>query len=166
MLVMIVVPVAEAIAFWVILRRPTTINYDALDAARASSSTAAIIDNETKHADDVEKPTTNIDDLPENERPLIGVREKLRFVPQLLKYIIPLTMVYFLEYLINQGLVRQMIGDRYAFVMFKCCNFDPTVRARLLRERRHGQSDAVSLAAGRLPAGRLHLAIVRQHHHH
>lgn len=33
--------------------------------------------------------------------------DKLRDVPPLLKYIVPLTMVYLFEYFINQGLVRK-----------------------------------------------------------
>lgn len=106
---MIVVPVAEALAFWVILRRPTTVNYDTLDAARTSTSTAAIIERDAKEGDeqDAERSTTaNGAVAPASEQLLVGVAAKMRFVPKLLKYIVPLTMVYFLEYLINQGLVR------------------------------------------------------------
>lgn len=32
-------------------------------------------------------------------------RQKLSFVPKLIKYMIPIGLVYFFEYLINQGLV-------------------------------------------------------------
>lgn len=99
MLIMIVVPVVEAIAFWLVLRRPTTVSFDPMDAA-AASSTDAIVSGGTKE-EDVE----NTHELSEEERPLVGLKNKLKYVPKLFKYMIPLTLVYFLEYLINQGLV-------------------------------------------------------------
>lgn len=99
MLIMIVVPVVEAFAFWLVLRRPTTASFDPLDVS-AASSTDAIVSGGSK-TEDVE----NTHELSEAERPLVGLRNKLKFVPSLLKYMIPLTLVYFLEYLINQGLV-------------------------------------------------------------
>lgn len=98
MLIMIVVPVVEAIAFWLVLRRPTTASFDPMDAA-AASSTDAIVSGGNK--EDVE----NTQELSEGERPLVGLKNKLKYVPKLFKYMIPLTLVYFLEYLINQGLV-------------------------------------------------------------
>lgn len=100
MLIMIVVPVIEAIAFWGLLRRPAPL--------AASASQVAITDDDKDHemtnsANDLE---TSQRELNEDERPLIGVREKIKYVPKLFKYMIPLTLVYFLEYFINQGLVR------------------------------------------------------------
>lgn len=40
-----------------------------------------------------------------HETPLNSFAQKLAFIPELMIYFIPLAMVYFFEYFINQGLV-------------------------------------------------------------
>lgn len=78
LLVMLVVPVAEAAAFWLIMVEP----HDISVAKYALESQEEII-----------------------KAPAKSFREKFALVPRLIKYIAPLGFVYLFEYFINQGLV-------------------------------------------------------------
>lgn len=99
MLIMLCVPVFEALIFWVLLRNPKSI-VELVDSRTTSitASTAQITDSQTTV--DVSK-----DDLDDEEKPLYGVANKLRYVPSLFKYMLPISLVYLFEYFINQGLV-------------------------------------------------------------
>lgn len=90
---MLVVPLLEAITFWGFLRNPRSIprNVSSEKLNAACSSIESRIDVEFGKMDGKIQPLT--------------MREKLHYVPHLMVYIIPLTLVYFLEYFINQGLV-------------------------------------------------------------
>lgn len=77
MLIMLILPVLECVAFWIILRKPT-----------------GLVDNS--------EPTVN--STIESDKPLQGAKEKLLYVISLFKYMLPLLFVYFFEYFINQGL--------------------------------------------------------------
>lgn len=130
---MIVVPAIEAVAFWGVLRRPkidpnlSTGSNNTISTTDASISTEK--ENELKgSADDMESSL----ELSEDEKPLIGLKAKIKYVPSLLKYMIPLTLVYFLEYFINQGLVR--IKTYYSLVLishYTIFSFFSVVRAGL-----------------------------------
>uniref|UniRef100_A0A034VKU4 Battenin n=2 Tax=Endopterygota TaxID=33392 RepID=A0A034VKU4_BACDO len=79
MLIMLFFPALEAFSFWIILRKPTII------------------------------PLTNsalesTEELVHDEKPLRGFKEKLIYIKTLFPYMLPLALVYFFEYLINQGL--------------------------------------------------------------
>ncbi|XP_011179303.2 battenin [Zeugodacus cucurbitae] len=79
MLIMLFFPALEAFSFWIILRKPTII------------------------------PLTNsslesTEELVTDEKPLQGFKEKLIYIKTLFPYMLPLALVYFFEYLINQGL--------------------------------------------------------------
>ncbi|XP_046596829.1 battenin isoform X1 [Neodiprion lecontei] len=81
-LVMLIVPVIEAIAFWIILVHP---NETALPVSSLGNGSK------------------------ENKKEVIAIpektlKEKLAIVPGLLKYMIPIGLVYLFEYFINQGL--------------------------------------------------------------
>lgn len=91
LLVMISVPILEAIVFFFVLRHPSDTGMDIL----TEKSLDGVKDGDT-------------DPLPEEDQPLVGFRAKLNYVPSLLRFIIPLTLVYFFEYFINQGLVRRL----------------------------------------------------------
>lgn len=69
------------------------------------------IRKETENADDPSTSTMDksTDLLSPEERPLIGFKEKVMYIPTLFRFIIPLTLVYLFEYFINQGLVRQLL---------------------------------------------------------
>lgn len=80
MLIMLFFPALEAFSFWIILRKPTII------------------------------PLTNsslesTEELVTDEKPLRSFKEKLIYIKTLFPYMLPLALVYFFEYLINQGLV-------------------------------------------------------------
>lgn len=94
LLLMLVVPGVEAIAFWVILRHPhkMSYNYNKQNADAAANAN-----------DDDDR------DYGEEGTPLVTMRDKLNFIPRLLMYSIPLTLVYLFEYFINQGLVRILL---------------------------------------------------------
>ncbi|KAI8041638.1 battenin [Drosophila gunungcola] len=79
MLVMLIFPVIEAIAFWLLLRRPQV---DILPVTTVESTEVLITD----------------------EKPLVGFKEKFFYIKHLIKYMLPLCLVYFFEYFINQGL--------------------------------------------------------------
>lgn len=90
LLVMIIVPAIEAVAFYGLLRTPQTI-------PRNDSTVSTITTGTTDTAVEV--------GYKDDEKPLTGLGSKLRYVPSLMKYIIPLSLVYLFEYFINQGLV-------------------------------------------------------------
>lgn len=94
MLLMLCVPLLEGAAFWILLRNPTCIpkNVSSEKLSAACSSVESQIDVEcgNKKAAGVEPFT---------------LADKIRYLPSLLKYMVPLTLVYFFEYFINQGLV-------------------------------------------------------------
>lgn len=60
----------------------------------------------TKKKDDQEEDTGLLLDegRQKNTQVQLTLREKIRLIPSLLKYMVPLTLVYFSEYFINQGL--------------------------------------------------------------
>jgi len=87
-LIMMVVPLGMAITFWIVLK-PEGIN-----SANTTTDTVPLLDNEEE---------TRPHHVVENNSPL-NVVEKLKLVRSLLKYMFPLGLVYFFEYLINQGL--------------------------------------------------------------
>lgn len=84
MLLMLCVPLLEGVAFWIFLRNPQCLPRNSSDVQHDSDKF------ETFHT--------------------FTLGDKIRSLPRLLKYMIPLTSVFFLEYFINQGLV----SDRWA----------------------------------------------------
>ncbi|XP_037034003.1 battenin isoform X2 [Bradysia coprophila] len=103
MLIMLSVPAMEAIAFWLILRKPTgaATNYGIENTEFDGQSTDTIaIDN--VRGSDVET-NTKLNGI-DADVASFGIKEKVMYLPSLMKYMIPITMVYFLEYFINQGL--------------------------------------------------------------
>ncbi|XP_058812030.1 battenin [Topomyia yanbarensis] len=86
MLVMLVVPAVEAGCFWLLLRHK--------DSSRTPKSANV---EEVSMKEDYQT-------LPENDRPLVNWRQKIKYIPSLFIYMIPLVLVYLFEYFINQGL--------------------------------------------------------------
>ncbi|XP_063695822.1 battenin-like [Culicoides brevitarsis] len=102
LLVMISVPVLEAFVFGLLLRHPSA------DANNDNSETNTI-SSEEKTADG------SADPLSEDEKPLVGFAAKIRYIPSLFKFIIPLLLVYLFEYFINQALF-ELIYFEDAFI--------------------------------------------------
>lgn len=89
LLVMLVVPVLEGLTFWVLLRKPHEEDQPVQTATGMSvygSSAATFGDNE------------------QNQKAFGDLKSKFKAIPLLFKYMIPLLLVYLLEYFINQGL--------------------------------------------------------------
>lgn len=107
LLLMVFVPTLQCCVFWFLLRSPqhgefaqpdanSTVDivlYEPTDNQRKKSSVGVKLDAESNE---------RIDDF---ERPLEGIKDKLKYMPSLLKYILPLIMVFLFEYIINSGLV-------------------------------------------------------------
>lgn len=86
MLVMLIVPVLEGVTFWLLLRKPCTIPN---------------VDSEHQFM----RMHSDLECAMEETQSNITFGDKIRYVPSLLKYMIPFFLVYLFEYFINQGLV-------------------------------------------------------------
>lgn len=86
MLIMLCVPLLEGATFWVLLRNPNTI--PKLDSVPQLNQSP----NDQESATGCKETKFTLGD-------------KIRYVPSLMKYVIPLLAVYLFEYFINQGLV-------------------------------------------------------------
>jgi battenin len=84
LLLMILVPMVELMVYAVVLSSPAVINRN--EAIDREAEPLISNDNE---------------EIPRE----ISIREKLAFIPSLMIYFIPLALVYFFEYFVNQGLV-------------------------------------------------------------
>uniref|UniRef100_A0A6M2DWD4 Battenin n=1 Tax=Xenopsylla cheopis TaxID=163159 RepID=A0A6M2DWD4_XENCH len=94
LLVMLVVPVLEGLTFWVLLRKPHEEEQPVQTATGMSvyGSSAATFG-------------------PKEANRLTSFKSKLKAIPPLFKYMIPLLLVYLLEYFINQGLFELIYYD-------------------------------------------------------
>lgn len=86
LLVMICVPFVEALVFFLLLRKPLSIDEQIAERQK---------NLQQQEQTDVEADVSA----------LVTFKQKILFIPQLLKYMVPLTLVYLFEYFINQGLV-------------------------------------------------------------
>lgn len=77
MLIMMTIPTAQCIAFWIVLRKPEVVQ---------------------------EEKTISVIDLDPDSKELEGLVERIKYMGKLMKYMGPLLFVYFFEYFINQGL--------------------------------------------------------------
>lgn len=100
LLLMLISPVLEATAFWGLLRHNNHIIVDEKEEIASRRTTPAQGALTEKERLDMEQSAA----AGELE-PLTGFKSKMRYVPKLLIYMVPLTLVYLLEYFINQGLV-------------------------------------------------------------
>lgn len=87
LLLMIFVPLIELMVYALMLSRPTNAN-------------------RTEAVDREAEPLINNENEEVIETREISMREKITYIPKLMIYFIPLALVYFFEYFINQGLVR------------------------------------------------------------
>lgn len=85
----LILSLSLALRFWVVLERPNV---------EVSSENRGVTVNTTSDASD------NIPLAYTNET----FSEKLKWIPSLFKFMIPIGLVYFFEYFINQGLVSIM----------------------------------------------------------
>ena len=106
LLLMLIVPVVQTLAFFVLLRTPdgsvpSPHNAIASDGANEPMLT----ENDYNDDSDTSVPPQS---RTSDEVPLAGIVDKLKYIPRLFKYILPLFTVYICEYFINQGLVSAL----------------------------------------------------------
>lgn len=99
MLMMLSVPLLEGAAFWVLLRNPNSI------PKRDSEPQFNQSPNDQETATDCAETKMSLGD-------------KVRYVPSLLIYVVPLLLVYLFEYFINQGLVSIEMKSDFASIVF------------------------------------------------
>lgn len=85
---MLVVPCIQALAFYTLLRPPRNQVESHLAESSVSETTSLL--SQQRRNQNIADPT---------------FQEKIKYLPKLLVYILPLFAVYFSEYFINQGLV-------------------------------------------------------------
>lgn len=105
LLIMLAVPTCESIAFWIILRKQKQQN----TTAEVLDCPLAVIDlNDLRRlSKSFVKNDADIEynQLAKDDTELTGFKQKLYYMPSLLKFIMPLVLVFFFEYIINSGLV-------------------------------------------------------------
>ena len=89
--------------FWLLLRAP--------GSGRCPWTS---VTNDSKNGESVADCSPSSESIPQSETPTIElpptltILQKLKIIPSLLVYMIPLGLVYLFEYFINQGLVSNM----------------------------------------------------------
>lgn len=165
MLLMLVVPLLQALAFFALLRRPSR-NCIPRSSNSSVASAASILESPVYyHSFDAPNPTHLLDN---SHQPLHGIRNKLLYIPKLFKYILPLFFVYLFEYFINMGLVIKekliyLYIRLYAILLLKhnISSIFP-VWTNLLPRNLAEQRISIPLAASRLSNRCIHLPFVRQ----
>ncbi|XP_050531536.1 battenin [Daktulosphaira vitifoliae] len=89
MYLMLIVPIVMAVTFWVVLEHPNTDEVKIINNDSRESLTNSSITNK--------------------------LAEKLSYIPSLANFMIPLCLVYFFEYLINQGLFELIYFKNISF---------------------------------------------------
>lgn len=89
LLVMIMVPMIEIFTFIFILTTPRV--------------------TETEQEENGDERSALIESLEFTPPPTMTLSEKLRYIPRLMIFVIPLCLVYFFEYFVNQGLVSAIM---------------------------------------------------------
>lgn len=100
LLLMLVVPLIQLVTFCFIVKEP----YRPWTTLSGTSSATSLID----HANYEARGVTF-------SQPPLSFAHKLHYFPNLLKYILPLFVVYLSEYFINQGLVSPTAMHSYDF---------------------------------------------------
>lgn len=90
LVLMLFVPTVEFFTFFFLLSKP--INSEPLAANNENESLLESVSNE-----------------PVTEAPLVTLAQKFDYIPELMIYFVPLSLVYFFEYFINQGLVSKKL---------------------------------------------------------
>ncbi|XP_046407187.1 battenin isoform X2 [Ischnura elegans] len=89
LLIMVVIPALEAVVFMFLLKHPGKLG---VCNAPTEEELRSMMKNVSTEPDD---PMTSVK---------LTLREKFKIIPGLMKYMIPLVLVYFFEYFINQGI--------------------------------------------------------------
>ncbi|CAJ0933107.1 unnamed protein product, partial [Mesorhabditis belari] len=115
LLVMLIIPVAFAVAYWIVLRFPTTVYSP--KCSPNSWIVPAGYDGTSEKKNGAKDPITGEPLLETTEKVhrvpqrVLSFSEKISLIKPLLKLMIPLIFVYYGEYLINQGLTQLIYFD-------------------------------------------------------
>lgn len=63
----------------------------------------------TQQIENSKKMNQEQNEIESDLKPLVGFREKISYIRNLLIYLLPLTIVFLCEYFINQGLVSDVV---------------------------------------------------------
>lgn len=109
LLLMLIVPALEAVVFFCLLRNPKRVSPGRHPDMSASPSSATIEESLINSSTALYRNHVRSPELPPpiamQQHPLLGVKAKVKYIPKLFKYLLPLFTVYLCEYFINQGLV-------------------------------------------------------------
>lgn len=100
--VMLLMPIVMAIAFWIIIEHPPSTQLTCKLAGCGGELEPMLSDNINMSNGAV---------VAKHEQPKYTIQEKIFLIKPLLKYMIPLSLVYFAEYFINQGLMELLYFD-------------------------------------------------------
>lgn len=102
LLMMLFVPLIQFLTFFIILREP----HDLWATLPSPSSTTSLIDHNTVVQPEIQ---------PVGGHAPLTFAQKIDYLPNLLKYVLPLFSVYLCEYFINQGLVSEILKKTLFF---------------------------------------------------
>ncbi|XP_064631993.1 battenin-like isoform X2 [Lineus longissimus] len=95
---MLVIPVLLAFSYYILIKKPDTVDPKSCKCGNSKESTTPLL---------VDEDTGDGPSMAAMERGKhLGVKQKLLLIKPLLKYMIPLALVYLAEYFINQGLTE------------------------------------------------------------
>lgn len=107
LLLMLIVPFTELITFFFVL-------------------TKANEGSEQENRPLIEDPSIHDQLEPPEHSQLNTFRDKLNYIPKLMIYFVPLSLVYFFEYFINQGLVSNLLAQIAWLTEFSQCQLTVT----------------------------------------
>uniref|UniRef100_A0AC35UG21 Battenin n=1 Tax=Rhabditophanes sp. KR3021 TaxID=114890 RepID=A0AC35UG21_9BILA len=105
-LVMLIIPIIFSIAYWFILAKPPSLHQVTL----SNISTWLVPKDSTKSYNNSIESSTTYDQKTMLQRNL-SFKDKIKVTVPLLKFMIPLSLVYFFEYTINQGAMSLIVFD-------------------------------------------------------
>lgn len=92
---MLIIPLLEGVTFWILLRNPCAIPKNDSEISFTLASMMS--------SDDIECASENC-----GSKFTFG--DKIRYMPSLLKYMVPFLLIFLFEYFINQGLVSMQLN--------------------------------------------------------
>ncbi|TKR80136.1 hypothetical protein L596_014257 [Steinernema carpocapsae] len=106
LLMMTVIPVVFAVMFWGVLKKPATVHQVSL-----MHPSTYLVPDPVNVAPCPEKQDVYAIPPParKGSKAVISLKEKLVLIKPLLKFMVPLAIVYFAEYFINQGLMELVV---------------------------------------------------------
>lgn len=175
LLIQLVIPVIEILAFWILLRPPLGFRRKGLKFQPVHYGTSApipvvVLSKESitgRNDSDEENMVVpsffalpKIEpDKPETRRQSMKehIMDELHYIPAIGKYITPLFANYFFNYFTNQGLVRAFIP----FVKHPVTeiSFSFSVRTHLLSRPNPGSSSSISILSSHIHSWYVHIQI-------